>query len=187
MYHGWCYAGDGQCTTQPGELDKQFTDRVKIKSHPTQSYKGLIFAYMGEGETPKFPVFPELNDEGIVEARVYQRATNLTNFIDNQLDEVNISFTHPESYSLLPEIPSVAISRTAFAAVSICSRPGRADRISEFLMPNILRFKSMTPYEGVNWANSVAWRVPIDDGNIRSFLVSRYVATKEGEAAFLAR
>ena len=156
MYHGWCYAGDGQCTTQPGELDKQFTDRVKIKSHPTQSYKGLIFAYMGEGETPKFPEFPELDGEDIVEARVYQRATNLTNFIDNQLDEVHVSFTHPESYSLLPEIPSVAISRTAFAAVSICSRPGRADRISEFLMPNILRFKSTTPYEGVNWANSVA-------------------------------
>ena len=54
-------------------------------------------------------------------------------------------------------------------------------------MPNMLRFKSTTPYEGVNWTDAVAWRVPKDDQTTLSFTINRYVATKEGEVVFLAR
>ena len=59
LYHGWRYTGEGQCTLQPGELDHQFADRVRIRAHPARDYHGLIFAYLGEGEAPEFPVFPE--------------------------------------------------------------------------------------------------------------------------------
>ena len=187
LYHGWKYTGEGQCVEQPGELDQQFASRVKIRGYPTRDYRGLVFAYLGKGEAPEFPIHQALEGDGIVEARSYERDCNLTNFIDNQLDEVHVGFTHPVGYARLPEIPKVRISRTKFAAVSHCSRPGRVDRISEFLMPNMLRFKSTTPYEGVNWADAVAWRVPKDDQTTLSFTINRYVATKEGEVVFLAR
>ena len=187
LYHGWKYDGEGQCVQQPGELEHEFCSRVRIQSHPAREYKGLIFAYLGEGDAPEFPVFPELEGDGIIESRSYRRRCNLTNFIDNHLDEIHLGFTHPVGYARLPEIPTVRISRTEMTAVSHCSRPGRVERITEFLMPNILRFKSASPYEEVHWADSVSWRVPEDDSATRSFMVSRYVIEKGGENTFRTR
>jgi len=187
MYHGWKYDGNGQCLEQPGELDQQFASKVRIRGYPTREYHGLVFAYLGEGAAPKFPIFPALEGEGVIESRHYERHCNLTNLLDNQLDEVHVIFTHPVAYGRLPEVPRVRISRTEFTAVSHCSRPGRVDRVTEFLMPNILRFKSTTPYEGVNWADAVAWRVPRDDGTTFTFTINRFVTTEEGRDAFIAR
>ncbi len=187
LYHGWRYTGDGQCVAMPGELDHQFSDRVKIRAHPARAYHGLIFAYLGPGEAPEFPIFPELEGDGVIEARIYHRKCNLTNFLDNQLDEVHVGFTHPVGYARLPEIPEIRISRTEFTAVSHCSRPGRVDRVTEFLLPNIMRFKSTSQFEGANWADSVAWRVPEDDAATHSYLISLYDVTKEGRKAFIAR
>lgn len=187
LYHGWRYTGDGQCTAQPGELEHQFADRVKIRAHPEREYHGLIFAYLGEGAAPDFPIFPELEGDGVMEARSYHRKCNLTNFLDNQLDEVHVGFTHPVGYARLPEIPEVRISRTDFTAISHCSRPGRVDRITEFLIPNIMRFKSTSRHEGVNWASSVAWRVPEDDGATHSYLISLYDIDEDARDGFIAR
>jgi len=128
-----------------------------------------------------------LEGEGIVEARSYRRRCNLTNFLDNHLDEAHFAFTHAVGFARIPEIPRVRISLTEFTAVSHSFRPDRVDRISEFLMPNILRFKSTAPYEGVNWGDAVSWRVPLDDETKLSFMISRFVATKDGEEAFHAR
>ena len=187
MYHGWKYTGRGQCVEQPGELAQQFASRVKIRGCPTRAYRGLIFAYLGDGDAPEFPIFPELEGDGLIDARHYRRACNLTNFLDNQLDEAHVGFTHPEGFARIPEIPEIRIDRTEFTAVSHCSRPGRVDRITEFLMPNILRFKSTTPFEGVHWGDAVSWRVPLDDRTTLSFMIARFVATTNGEAAFNAR
>ena len=185
LYHGWKYDGNGQCLEQPGELENEFSSRVKIRSHPAQNYHGLIFAYLGSGETPKFPVFPELEGNGVIEARAYRRECNLANFIDNQLDEVHVGFTHPVGFGRIPEIPDINLTRTEFSAVTHSSRPGRVDRITEFLMPNILRFKATSPYDGVNWSEAVAWRVPEDDTATYSYLITRNITTKEGEGKFL--
>ena len=47
-FHGWRFDGAGQCVEQPNE-DRPFCEKVKIPSHPTREYAGLIFAYLGEG------------------------------------------------------------------------------------------------------------------------------------------
>src|SRR5437879_12204501 len=62
FYHGWKYGPDGQCTEQPAEPEP-FCNRIRIRSYPTEDYLGLIFAYMGEGDPPELPRFPELEDE----------------------------------------------------------------------------------------------------------------------------
>jgi 5,5'-dehydrodivanillate O-demethylase len=41
---------------------------VKIPNHPTQEYAGLIFAYLGEGEAPAFPRYPDLDRPGVLVA-----------------------------------------------------------------------------------------------------------------------
>jgi 5,5'-dehydrodivanillate O-demethylase len=66
-YHGWRFDCTGQCLEQPNE-DRPFADKIKMESHPTQEYVGLIFAYLGEGEPPPFRRYPDLDRPGIVVA-----------------------------------------------------------------------------------------------------------------------
>src|SRR5207245_5338080 len=67
FYHGWKYDASGQCVEQPAE-DASFASKVSIRSYPTEEYVGLIFAYLGDGEPPPLPRYPEFEGEGILEA-----------------------------------------------------------------------------------------------------------------------
>src|SRR5687768_11017837 len=58
FYHGWKYGPDGQCTEQPAEPEP-FCDRIRIRSYPVQEYLGIVFAYLGEGEQPALPRYPD--------------------------------------------------------------------------------------------------------------------------------
>src|SRR5204862_3874974 len=64
FYHGWKYDDAGQCVEQPAE-DAGFAAKVRIGSYPTVEYLGLIFAYLGEGDAPALPRFPELEAAGL--------------------------------------------------------------------------------------------------------------------------
>src|SRR6476620_545639 len=66
FYHGWRYGADGKCTEQPAEPDP-FCHRIRIAGYPVREYLGLGFAYLGEGEPPEFPRFPQLEGEGLLE------------------------------------------------------------------------------------------------------------------------
>ena len=66
MYHGWLFDGSGQCTEQPAE-EKSFASKIRIRNCPTREYLGLIFAYFGEGDAPPFPLYPHMEEEGVLE------------------------------------------------------------------------------------------------------------------------
>src|SRR5580704_2816114 len=53
IYHGWKYAGDGQCTQAPAE-GPTAAAKIKIAGYPLHEYCELIFAYLGEGAAPAF-------------------------------------------------------------------------------------------------------------------------------------
>ncbi len=36
-----------------------FAHKVTVRSYPVREYLGLIFAYLGDGDTPEFPRHPE--------------------------------------------------------------------------------------------------------------------------------
>ena len=55
FYHGWTFATDGKCTAQPAE-DARFKEGVCIATYPVHETLGLIFAYLGAGDPPEFPV-----------------------------------------------------------------------------------------------------------------------------------
>lgn len=187
-YHGWKYAGDGQCVDQPAELEKQFCAKVRLRSWPTRIYKGLIFAFLGEGEPPEFPVYPELEGDGIVEAIVYRRNCNYFNSIDNLFDESHVAYTHPLLFNRIPEMPRITYKKGESEAVLYSERPGKGVRVRQFLMPNVLRLKVPSSEDPeVFWVDYVNWRVPIDDGVHDTFGVRYINVTGAARERYLAR
>ena len=70
FYHGWMFDETGQCVEQPAE-DSEFAHKVKIGGYPTEEYLGLVFAWLGGGEPPPLPRYPDFERfEGVVEIRV---------------------------------------------------------------------------------------------------------------------
>ena len=183
-YHGWKFSGSGQCSEQPGEGEYAFCSRVKIRHIPVTEYMGMVFGYFGDGEPPPFPRYQELDGGGVIRPAVYRRNCNIANILDNLLDEVHVAFVHRQAFGRIPEIPIVTVTRTEFGAVSYCKRPGGV-RVTEFLMPNVLRLSVPTPFEGVPWGDAVTWRVPIDDGAHLAFSIQRYELEGELKQKFL--
>src|SRR5438270_11130358 len=93
FYHGWKYDGAGQCVEQPAE-DAGFASKVKIGSYPTEEYLGLIFAYLGDGDAPPLPRYPEFEAPGVLLADLYTRQCNYFQHLENGVDEVHLAFVH---------------------------------------------------------------------------------------------
>jgi 5,5'-dehydrodivanillate O-demethylase len=176
-YHGWKYTGVGQCVEQPAEKEREFCSKVRIASRPTVEYRGLVFAYLGAGEPPNFPMFPELEGGGLVETISYRRNCNLSNVLDNNLDEAHFAFTHRRGLDGFAEMADISVQRTDYGVASYCERSGSAPRITEFMMPNILRLP-MLANNGIR-GNGVAWRVPIDDTAQYTFGVNHFPVAPE--------
>ena len=50
-YHGWTYDGDGNVlAVLPEGPDSQVPGKVKARKYPTETRKGMVFVWMGEGE-----------------------------------------------------------------------------------------------------------------------------------------
>src|SRR5262249_11712828 len=96
LYHGWTYAPDGRCVEQPAEPEP-FCEKIRIRSYPTREYLGLIVAYLGEGEPPEFPRYPEFEEDGILRtADLGVHDCNWFNRIDQAGDVVHVFFAHPQ-------------------------------------------------------------------------------------------
>lgn len=172
FYHGWKYDGAGQCVEQPAE-NPPFSSKVKIRSYSTEEYLGLIFVYLGEGEAPPLPRYPELEEEGILEASSYLRHCNYFNSLDNGIDEVHVAFTHSmsgfTSYGLNQDIPKIDAEETEYGIVQYGTRSDGIVRVTHQLMPNILYIKGSPDNSESGWRDAFAWRVPIDDVSHKSF------------------
>jgi 5,5'-dehydrodivanillate O-demethylase len=174
LYHGWKYDGSGQCVEQPAE-SQSFARDVRIASYPTLEYLDLIFAYLGEGEAPELPRYPELEAEGVLEVETFVRACNYFSDLDNACDPYHVAFVHQRSRininaaidprDIVPEESEFGITiklrRTA---------EGGGVRINLFGMPNLqlLRLPSLDPHETM-WREFISWRVPVDDEHYVSF------------------
>jgi 5,5'-dehydrodivanillate O-demethylase len=183
FYHGWKYDHTGQCVEMPAE-DASFPPKVKIKSYPTEEYLGLIFAYLGEGETPPLPRYPELEADGVLDVWSYTRLCNYFNNLENGVDPVHLGFTHRASSiarSGLVGVPSVTAEEREWGLNVYSRRPGDRVRVTVGVMPNISYRKGSPSDAESGWQDVIAWRVPIDDTQHHSFNVNLVHVT--GEAA----
>jgi 5,5'-dehydrodivanillate O-demethylase len=177
FYHGWSFDGAGQCVQQPAEKSS-FAAKVKAVAYPVIEYFGLVFAYLGPGEPPEFPRFPELEEaEGV---RVVNRLLVTCNYfqrIENDLDEVHVHFVHGVSTKQagLEEIPEIVVTETEYGIRREGTRTGggaNASRTAHWMMPNVHLVDLPPSPENPYWTIHLAWRVPLDDETMVSFTVS---------------
>jgi 5,5'-dehydrodivanillate O-demethylase len=186
FYHGWKYDGAGQCVEMPAE-DASFPPKVRIASYPVVEYLGLIFAYLGEGEAPPPPRFPDFERGGVLEVEGYVRPCNYFQNIENGPDEVHLAFVHHETHGL-PVVPRVDVEETDYGLVQYGTRPDQPVRVTHIQMPNVLRIKtpSQEPEED-GWRDYVSWRVPRDDVSHYSFVLHVVHLTGEPAERYRAR
>ena len=183
FYHGWKYDGHGQCTEQPAEPEP-FCQKIRIKSYPVEEYLGLIFAYLGEGEPPPLPRYPDFDGDDVRTTSTYVRACNYFNSIENGVDPAHLPFVHHRSGFTdngLRDVPRVSGEETSYGVVCNALRPGQPARLTHHNMPNMLHIKSSPDEVGGGWSDALAWRVPIDDESHVSFNVN--VMHLSGDAA----
>jgi 5,5'-dehydrodivanillate O-demethylase len=176
------YDPSGQCVEQPAEPEP-FCQRIRIRSYPVEEYLGLIFAYLGEGDPPPLPRFPEFEDEAdaVRFNMTYTWPCNYFNSLEN--DPYHGLWVHRDSYQAAGRvaIPTVTCAETDYGYAVHTTRPGGGHTtVSHRLWPNASygRRTRSTP-DGVEsgatalgpgvWRGAAAWRVPIDDEHFASF------------------
>jgi 5,5'-dehydrodivanillate O-demethylase len=176
FYHGWKYDSSGACIEQPAEK-AGFAAKIRVRNYPAQEYLGLVFIYLGEGEPPALPRYPQLEDEsaGILESLA--RAPLPCNYfqrLENNIDQVHVCFAHRDVFGAagVIAIPDYIIEPTEFGLKAI-GRRGNVDRVTYYHMPNIGLMAVPPVGNETGWGTLVVWRVPVDDGHNRSFNVRR--------------
>jgi 5,5'-dehydrodivanillate O-demethylase len=191
LYHGWMYDGAGQCVDQPAELGEGFAHKVRIRAYPAHEYLGLIFLYMGEGEAPPPPRFPEFEAPGgIVNANWYERACNYYQNIENGVDEAHLPFTHRATVfdELNRDVPRIEAAEQPWGLTAYGKRKDGTVREQQLFMPNALTMA--LPNEDsaeTGWRIYISWRVPVDDVSHKTFVVERLALKPEHVEAYRAR
>jgi 5,5'-dehydrodivanillate O-demethylase len=194
FYHGWTYDGSGQCVEQPAEPEP-FCQRIRIRSYPVQEYLGLIFAYLGEGEPPPLPRYPDFEGAGILDHRVPGvRACNFFQRMENSPDPVHLAFVHrrsPFADTGLVGIPQVDGEETSYGIEIRATRPNGKTRITHLHMPNInMIANSDTDYDEDSppgTSINLSWRVPLDDEHTINFNVTYLPLTGAAADQYRAR
>ena len=197
FYHGWKYESSGKCVEQPGE-DASFKSKIKIRSYPTEEYLGLIFVYFGEGATPPFPRYPDLDAGGIVDVLLNEEwPCNYFNRLDNLGDPVHVPFTHKESRSRIGidvVVPEQLIAEENDVGIKLTRKlAGGKTEARYILMPNMnhlrhpLRIKGPVAKEiGEGSVDRFLWRVPIENDRCLGLGVDIvHLASEEAKKQFL--
>jgi 5,5'-dehydrodivanillate O-demethylase len=177
LYHGWEFAGSGQCIATPGEREG-WESNVSLRSYPTQEFLGLIYGYFGEGEPPAFPPYPAFEGEGIVEADVESFDNNYFQSWENDWDLYHANFTHRTGQLHVIDFDKVVATEefeeTDFGVVRR-AETGIGTFVSSLLTPTTVRLVIPTLNEqsrrtGPQLRPTYITHVPIDDSRDMVFL-----------------
>ncbi len=160
-YHGWTYDASGQCVQQPCE-PTPFCEKVRIRAYPTQEYLGFVFLYMGEGQAPELPRYPEMEGEGELEVSSGIRGCNYFSNVENAVDELHHYFVHWPRRSPVGEqiIPRIKAEEAEYGFRIVLNQPNDTRTWTwHWHMPNILQMNTS------DFDQSLHWRVPVDDEN----------------------
>jgi 5,5'-dehydrodivanillate O-demethylase len=189
-YHGWKYDSSGQCVDQPPE-PTPFDTKVRIPSYPTREYLGLIFVYVGRGDPPPLPRYPDF--EGYPEVadgqfcvepteESFVRRCNWFQHQENSLDPTHLGFVHGGRGGMYDgrvreDNPTLEVHESDWGlTIDYRWRSGTA-RTMQIGMPNVHNFYAI-PYGGdaIGWLENLCWKVPIDDETHRQIGVHRLPA-----------
>src|SRR3569833_2668645 len=168
-YHGWRFDHDGRCLEQPAE-PKPFCAKVGIAAYPVREQLGLIFVYLGEGQPPPLPQWPEFETNSVTS--IAQIPCNYFQNAKNNKDDVHVAFTHRTlgelSGSSRGSYPRVEAEETAYGLVASFHADDKTER-NHWIMPNIctVGYDLLFPRKGKEdlrfRARTLFWYVPVDD------------------------
>ncbi|MEM6752093.1 MAG: Rieske 2Fe-2S domain-containing protein [Cyanobacteria bacterium P01_C01_bin.38] len=102
-YHGWAFAGDGECKRipqQPEGRKAETSQRACVKSFPTSVKQGLLFIFPGKPENaekievPIIEAIEETPDEWVVLNTFRDLPYDALTLLENVIDSSHIPFTH---------------------------------------------------------------------------------------------
>lgn len=105
-YHGWSFAGSGECTSIPQQVEggqAKTSRRACVVSLPTAVRQGLLFAYPGKPENAaltKIPIVEPLEEspDGWVLLNTFRDLPyDALTLLENVLDVSHVPFTHHRS------------------------------------------------------------------------------------------
>ncbi len=191
FYHGWMYGPDGQCVEQPAEPEP-FAQKVRIRSYPTEEYLGLIFVYLGEGDAPPLPRYPDFEVDGNFEIGLWTQPCNFFQVHEN--DPVHPAFVHRNAglpKGVFGRIPRVSVEETEWGMAEYRRWDDGEFRDSHHGMPNVSHNmkwpKTEPPMPESGWVNSLYWRVPIDDEHMMQPTVDLTRVTGKAKETFRER
>lgn len=201
-YHGWRYDGAGQCVEQPNE-QKPFCDKVTVRTYPAREYVGLIFAFLGDGEPPEFPHYPDLDLPGVIVADPPEfLPCNFWNRLDNDMGHVpwvHRATAKRDGWDNYLVLRRVTAEETDYG-YKVAIHPGEGETAemvglrsaAHVIMPLAFQFWQHTRARGYEdhdlWDTKIVWTVPVNDATYVNFDVTRTsLDGAEGEAYVLAR
>ena len=190
FYHGWKFAADGTCLEQPAE-ESRFCRNTPARGFAVREYLGLVFAFLGEGEPPEFPRYPEFECfEGLLETDSYSRDCNFFQNLENALDMSHVGFTHGDNRASFDGIGlgrSLEAVESEWGVTYSFTRADGAMRVQQFGMPNVFYMNALPTDPDIGWQESLFWWVPIDDFSHMQFSLHRVPADAAAAARIHAR
>jgi 5,5'-dehydrodivanillate O-demethylase len=181
FYHGWKFEADGRCVEQPAE-ESRFANRISIKSYPVREYIGLIFAFLGEGEPPEFPRYPEFEHfDGLLEVDSYVRECNFFQNLENSLDQSHIGFVHGAGAASFGRVLGRALEaeESEWGMTYTYTREDGEAFVLQFGMPNVANLATLPSDPELGFQESLHWWVPIDDVSHIQFSIHRVPVSGE--------
>ena len=186
LYHGWKFDCAGQCVEQPAE-EPGFARKVRARVYPTREHMGLVFAYLGEGEPPAWPPYPEPPQDGLIHVwNVETVPCNWLQCYENTADEVHVAFVHQPggSHARMSELPIISAEETEWGMLRYGTRSGGRVRHTLHYMPNVTRVivPPLGGFDGVGgWQEIYFNFTPIDD-ETHLWLITSHVKVTGAEA-----
>jgi 5,5'-dehydrodivanillate O-demethylase len=182
-YHGWVFDVNGRCLEQPGEPPgSSFKDKIWLKAYPVREMGGMLWAYFGSGQPPELPNYHFLvRADGERHFSGYVRECNYMQQLENALDPVHATILHGRPVHGFPaapewmERPDFNVTATDTMAYYVARRqgpePGTEWHREVAYVPPIMvvHHGGSLPDHTVAEMVDVAWRMPIDDYNTRTF------------------
>jgi 5,5'-dehydrodivanillate O-demethylase oxygenase subunit len=194
FYHGWKFAQTGQCVEQPAE-QRPFCEKIRIPSYPhVQEFLGMIFVYMGEGEPPPLPRYPNFESTNhAVEVERWIRPCNYFLNVENSVDTTHVCFTHRNSrtnYGLELDIPKIRHQETEWGVATYTIWADGKTRRSNFGMPYLSYVAGQISDPEVSMVEMLVIKVPIDDKSHAQFELHKVhgkLPTSEDQRRWLER
>jgi 5,5'-dehydrodivanillate O-demethylase len=200
-FHGWKFGPDGQCLEAPLQ-PASLVERIRNKVYPLREEHGLVFVFIGEGDTPPFPdiaAYSRANGQDIFSAQVqwndaYRRYCSYYVNTENVVDLAHVPYTHALSsnpeFTELGFAPELAVARdTTIERLEFGVRVTDVDETglhadATVLLPNVMHLR-------VAWRDGMMeqfnWRVPIDDESHRAFSIYGLHTDEENGRQFLEK